>query len=290
MLAISKPQRLLRAIALVCLLPLVGCASLVNNAAQGFADNLSDAILNSNDPQLVRDGAPSFLLLLDSLLGEDTRSAELFAAGSSLNSAYSAAFVSEPHRQKLFAQKAFTLAQRAACLGIKDGCELREREFSAYKAWALGLKDKDVELGYELATAWAGWIQANSDDWAAIAELERVKVLMGRIAELAPAYSNGGPVLYLGVFETLVGPAQGGRPEVGRAHFERAIELGGGKFLPAKVFFAQQYARLVFDRELHDKLLSEVVGADPESDGLTLINLIAQEQARELLASADDYF
>jgi len=280
----------LRILCLALVVQLTGCASLVNNAAQGFADNLSDAILNSNDPQLVRDGAPSFLLLLDSLLGEDSRSADLFAAAASLNGAYSAAFVSEPQRQQIFADKAFTLAQRAACLGLRDGCDLREREFASYKDWALGLKEKDVELGYELATAWAGWIQANSDDWAAIAELERVKVLMGRIAELAPDYSYGGPVLYLGVFETLVGPAQGGRPEVGKEHFERAIELGDGKFLPAKVFYARQYARLVFDRELHDKILSEVVGADPQSDGLTLINLIAQEQARELLASADDYF
>ena len=269
---------------------LAGCAGIVNNAAQNFADSLSDTILNSNDPQLVRDGAPSFLLILDSLLDEDSRSPDLFAAAASLNGAYSAAFVSEPVRQQLFADKAFTLAQRAACLGMKNACDLREREFAAYKEWALGLGEKDVELGYELATAWAGWIQANSEDWAAIAELERVKVLMGQIAELSPSYSYGGPVLYLGVFETLVGPAQGGRPEVGREHFERAIALSEGKFLPAKVFFAQQYARLVFDRELHDKILGEVVGAEAESDGLTLINLIAQEQARELLASADDYF
>ena len=56
------------------------------------------------------------------------------------------------------------------------------------------------------------------------------------------------------------------------------------------MFFAQQYARLVFDRELHDKLLNEVMNADARVDGLTLINLIAKEQASELLESADDYF
>ena len=82
----------------------------------------------------------------------------------------------------------------------------------------------------------------------------------------------------------------GGRPEVGRRQFERAIELSSGEYLMAKVLFAEQYGRLVFDRELHDRALNEVLESNPRIDGLTLINLLAQEQARELLASADDFF
>jgi hypothetical protein len=58
----------------------------------------------------------------------------------------------------------------------------------------------------------------------------------------------------------------------------------------AKVLYARQYARLVFDRPLHDRLLNEVVAADPEAPGLTLGNTLAQEQALLLLASADEYF
>jgi len=46
----------------------------------------------------------------------------------------------------------------------------------------------------------------------------------------------------------------------------------------------------LYERELHDRLLNEVLEADPESDGYTLMNLMAKEQAKELLASADDYF
>jgi hypothetical protein len=47
---------------------------------------------------------------------------------------------------------------------------------------------------------------------------------------------------------------------------------------------------LVFDKELHDRLLNEVVAADPVIEGMTLTNKIAQERARELLAGSDDYF
>jgi len=267
-----------------------GCATLVSNATQGFADDLSAVILNSEDPALVRDGAPAFLLLLDGLLGDDPQDANLLASAATLNSSYATAFVTDPARQALFANKAFDLSLLAACKGLKNACDVRDRNFAEFEQWVATLQDKDVPLAYGLGTAWAGWIQANSADWAAIAELGQVKALMTRVAELNPGYEYGGPELYLGVFETLLPPAMGGKPDVGRAHFERAIDLSEGKFLPAKVFFAQQYARLVFDRELHDSLLQEVIDADAQVDGLTLINLIAKEQASALLESADEYF
>jgi len=269
---------------------LSGCAGLISNATQGFADDLSATVLNSQDPILVRDGAPTLLLVLDSLLGPDPQDPDLLATAATLNSSYATAFVTDPDRSKLFAKKAFDFALLAGCKGLQDACDLRERAYKDFADWVSQLNDKDVPLAYGMGTAWAGWIQANSDDWSAIADLGKVKVLMAKVAQLNPGYEYGGPELYLGVFETLLPPAMGGNPEVGRAHFERAIELAEGKFLPAKVFFAQQYARLVFDRELHDALLNDVMTAEAQADGLTLINLIAKEQASALLESADEYF
>ena len=96
--------------------------------------------------------------------------------------------------------------------------------------------------------------------------------------------------MYLGVFETILPPALGGRPEVGREHFERAIELSGGTHMLSKVIFAQQYARLVFDQQLHDNLLNEVLSGDPAVQGITLLNKVAQLQARKLLDSSPEYF
>ena len=40
---------------------------------------------------------------------------------------------------------------------------------------------------------------------------------------------------------------------------------------PVKVEFARTYARLVYDRELHDRLLEDVLAADPDVPGLTLV-------------------
>jgi hypothetical protein len=95
---------------------------------------------------------------------------------------------------------------------------------------------------------------------------------------------------YLGILNTLRPPALGGEPEQGRAYFERAVELTGGRDLSVLVDYARSYARLVYDRELHDALLNRVLAADPRQAGYTLVNKLAQAQAAQLLNSANDYF
>ena len=57
-----------------------------------------------------------------------------------------------------------------------------------------------------------------------------------------------------------------------------------------KVFMADQYARLVFNQALYDRLLQEVIDANPVAPGYTLSNTLAQERARELLAESNEYF
>ena len=61
-------------------------------------------------------------------------------------------------------------------------------------------------------------------------------------------------------------------------------------FLMAKVVYAEQYAKLVFDQRLHDALLNSVLAADPIAPNLTLINTLAQERAKQLMMESNDYF
>jgi hypothetical protein len=56
------------------------------------------------------------------------------------------------------------------------------------------------------------------------------------------------------------------------------------------VVYAERYARMLYDRPLHDRLLEEVLAADPDVPGLVLQNTLAQQRARLLLAEADTYF
>ena len=57
-----------------------------------------------------------------------------------------------------------------------------------------------------------------------------------------------------------------------------------------KVEYARRYARMMFEQELHDHLLGDVLSADAVVPGYTLSNVLAQRQARDLLQSSADYF
>ena len=267
-----------------------GCSSLVSNVTEGLASDLTAAILENPDVDVVREGAPAYLILIDGLLESTPDNVTLLSAAAMLNSAYAGAFLAGGDRARLMSAKSKTLASRAVCLGVRDGCGVVDRPYAEFEQWVASLERKDVPLVYGLATSWAGWIQAHSDDFNAIAELGRVKALIGRVADLDEGYDYGGPHLYLGVFEVLLPPALGGRPKIGRYHFERAIALSEGRHLLTKVMFADQYARMVFDRPLHDRLLAEVLAAGDDVPELRLMNEVARRQARELLDSADDYF
>jgi hypothetical protein len=64
---------------LACLL--AACASVVASAGSGLAGNLSKAMMNQDDPEIVRDGAPAYLLMLDSFVeGSPENQAVLSAA------------------------------------------------------------------------------------------------------------------------------------------------------------------------------------------------------------------
>ncbi|MEM7077464.1 MAG: TRAP transporter TatT component family protein [Pseudomonadota bacterium] len=257
---------------------------------QSFADSLAGAILDNPDLAMVRDGAPAYLILIDSLVARSPDDAYLLQQSATLHGAYAGAFVSDTERARLLQAKARTQALQATCLTLQDACGLESRPYRAFNAWVDERSARDVPILYTLATSWAGWVQANSDDFAAIADLGKVKALLNRAVALQPDYDNGGLYLYLGVLETLFPPAMGGKPEVGRGHFEEAIARSEGQNLLAKVLFAEQYARLVFDRELHDRLLTEVMEAAVAAPGLTLMNVVAKEQAQQLLETADEYF
>lgn len=269
---------------------LSGCMSMVASFTSGFAEDLGNSILDNPDVDMVQEGAPAYLLLVDALLAKSPDSAELLAQSSRLKSAYAAAFVTDPERAKLLSARALADMERSVCLSMRNACGLRTWPYEDYEEWLALRTLAEAPTLYQMGSTWAGWIQSNSDDFVAIAELGRVKAMMARVAELDEGFDHGGAYLYLGVFETLLPPSLGGRPEVGRSHFEKAITLSEGRYLMTKVMFADQYARMLFDRELHDRLLNEVVEADPREPGLTLINTVAQRRARELLESADAYF
>jgi hypothetical protein len=291
MSSIRHPIRLaLRGAALAAMLLLTACASLVDKASQRLASNLTAGILAQDDVATARDGIPSWLLLVDGLIQSDPQNVGMLVAGARLYGAYAGGFITDPARAQRLSARSFDYARRAVCIAKPKLCQNMEGPFEPFEAELATTRADDVPLLYGLATAWALRIQNNSSDWKAIADIPKVQALLERVVDLNPGYKEGEPYMYLGVLATLRPASLGGKPEEGKADFEKALALSQGRNQMVRVLYAQRYARLVFDKDLHDKLLNEAIAADPHAPGLTLINVLAQQQAKVLLESGKDYF
>jgi len=275
---------------LISILLQSGCSFFISSATVDMTENLSQAILNNNDLATVEAGGPAYLLMVDSLLYRNPDNESLLRGASNIYTAYTTVFVKDQARAKKLTEKALSYALRAICIRRPKTCGFREVNFQEFKRTLSSLEIKDVPDLFTLGSAWSAWIQMHREDWNAVAEISRVEAIMKRVIELDEFYQDGASHLYLGVLATFLPQALGGKPDVGQKHFERALEISKDKNLMVKVLYAQHYARLMFDRELHDRLLNEVLEAKTDVPGYTLSNTLAQERARELLKSGKDYF
>ena len=267
-----------------------GCASLMSSAASGLAEDLSAAVLNQNDPETVRDGAPAYLLLMDSFLEGNPEDPVLLSVAANLYATYGFVFVDDPERAARLTERARDYSATAMCESYKPSCSWNGMLFEDYEATLDGLTERHADVVFSHGLASLAYIKKHSGDYAAIAMLPYSQALLERYLEINDGSDDAAIHTYLGILNTILPPSLGGEPEKGRAHFERAIELSEGRNLSAKVEFAEGYARLLYERELHDSLLNEVIEADPVEPGNTLPNVLAQRRAEELLESADDYF
>ncbi|HEU4619441.1 MAG TPA: TRAP transporter TatT component family protein [Gammaproteobacteria bacterium] len=263
-----------------------GCSGLIGSTA---ADTLSAAILNQDDPALVERAVPAYLLLLDGLIHQHPDDEDLLAAGAQLYALYGSRFAA-PERAVVMTEKAHRYGTRALCLEHEWACEWDGSDYDGFVQHLNEVTRKETGLLYAYAVGWLSYLDATSEDWSAVAELPWVQAALERVSALDDTYQNGAVHGYLGTLYSLRPPALGGQPEKAKMQFERAIELSGGRDLSIKVEYARRYARLVFDRELHDRLLREVLEAPVQAENLTLFNVLAKQQARELLQSAEDYF
>jgi hypothetical protein len=286
----NKTKRSLILATCIAALGLSGCAGVVNRATQSLADDLSAGILDQDDLATAREGVPAWLLLVDGLIQGSPLNANLLSAGSRLYDSYANAFVEDPQRATRLTARSLGYARRATCINIPPLCQQLDAPFESFQVEVAKVGVKDTGTLYQLASSWAGNLQTNRDDWKAIADLPKIQLLVERVVALDPGYAKGEPYMILGVLATLRPASLGGKPEEGKAYFEKALALSGGNNQMVRVLYAEHYARLVFDQELHDKLLNEALAADPHSPGLTLINTVAQVRARKLLDSGKDYF
>jgi len=274
-----------RLILLLPLLTLAGCASL---GTQRLADRLAISMLEQNDPETVRMGAPAYLLLADSLIADNPDDDSLLVAGSELYGAYAGALVEDPERRRRLTSRALAYAERALCDEITALCAARDGPLEPFEEALAQVSPGDLPALYALGTSWVGWIESHAEDWNAVAQIPKAERVFRRVLELNPGYRDGRTQLYLAALLTLSPAASQDQLTEARQHFESAIALSQGRDLVVLVEYARRYARRTLDRPLHDRLLQQALDTDPIAPRLTLGNVLAQEEARRLLA--DGFF
>lgn len=268
---------------------LSGC-SVATTAAAGISDSLSVAIVNQPDPKLVGDALPAYLLLIDGFVLTEPDNASILGAAAQLYTLYGTTLVTDEARAAAITERAREYGDRALCATVFRACNLSELNFDDYVAAVDTIKPSSAEALYSYCVGNLSFIQTHTDDWKALADLPKLENALEHLLSIGAAQRAGSVNMYLGILNTLRPEGLGGQPELGRAYFEEAIKLTDGRDLAVKVEFAKGYARLLYNRELHDQLLNDVLAADVQEPGYTFFNRLAQDQAAKLLAAADDYF
>jgi hypothetical protein len=274
----------------VLALALPGCAVL-RMSPGSMAQDLAASIQRQSDPDLVRDGAPSCLLILDGLAESSPRDTGVLLAAANARVAYASAFLRKEEQDRAAAMYAKARDYGLAVLSQdKVFRTVRDRPLSEFETAMARFSRRDVPALFVTAEAWIGCIASKSSSMEAMADLPKAMALVRRVLELDPSYQQGGADLFMGIYFALQ-PAGGGRDlPRSRGHFERAFALAGPDYLPSRVAFAEFYARYAFDRALFENTLKGVLDHTTQSPDFNLANEVARRRARELLEHADDLF
>lgn len=277
----------------VCVLQ-SGCFLLRKGAAKmitPMATQLSEGLMHQNDVELVRDGAPAFLLMLDAMVEGQPDNVAILLAAADAQMAYATGFVDKSNktRSKIMYAKAKNYGLQALSKN-KRFAQARDGSLEEFEVALQTFKKKDAAALFTTASSWVMWIIASSDSPAALGEMPWVMAMMDRVQELDPSIREGGVDMFYGLYYTVL-PLGGGRDlEKAKAHFERSMEIAGTDYLLPRVTFAEFYARYAFDQELFETTLNEVLEAEPDTPEHTLMNAVAQKRAQALLDKTDDLF
>jgi tetratricopeptide (TPR) repeat protein len=260
-------------------------------AAASLLEDVAKASAKQSDLKLIREGMPSYLMLIDGMVEALPNNARLLITAAQSYSSYASAFVLEENRDY-----AVSLYARARDYGLRalDQIGFKNPRSRSYEDFEIGLHNlgkKDVPYIFWAASCWGSWIGINQGSMEAMAELPRVQLMMGKVLELDEAYYYGGAHIFMGVLEASRPKMAGGDLESARSHFLKAIALGNGKFLMAQIYYANYYAKKAFDRGLFISILKEVLASPvDETPELTLLNTVAHTKAEKMLNDVDEYF
>jgi hypothetical protein len=265
---------------------------MVARSSLSILDSGNVAMNRETDLELARAAIPANLKLVEGLILELPDNAELRLQAAQGFYGYAYGFIEDDDSQRAsalyrrgleHALRALTVAGVSADVAALPQHEL-ERQLAALNRGA-------VPALFWSASCWAKWIDMNRDEPARIAEMGKAAALMTRVLELDENYYHGGAHLFFGVYYGAKPPMLGGDFERSASHFEKAHAVTGGKLLLGDLLRAQYLARQQLDRRRFHERLTAVVNAPSDIfPEMALVNAIAKQKAKQLLAKENEWF
>ena len=263
---------------------LAGClatsCSVRSLAVKSLADSLASAgtvYASDEDPELVRDALPFALKTYESLLVEAPHHQGLLLSACSGFTQYAKGFVEgdavlveaddweEAERLRDRALKLY-LRGRDYCLRSleEDHAGIADRLRLAPDEAAAGLEASDLGLMYWTGAAWGAAISVGLDRPDLVVDLPAVQALMQRALAIDESWDDGAIHEVMITLEALP-EAMGGSPARARGHFERAVELSGGRWASPYLSLAVSLAVPQGDRGEFVGLLESALAIDIEA-------------------------
>ncbi len=269
----------------------------------GAASRIDDVLMAEEDPAIAAGALPTMIVASEALSEADPKNQDKAVTTASLYVMYANAFVQGPaaalgderfeERQAAY-ERAGALYRRAYRLLQAT----LERRLPGYvqavmdgKADLGKLKKKDVPLMYWTSAAVLAAFGLNPLDFESARYLGLASTFMKRAVELDPGW-NGGALyaLYVPYYASLP-DYLGGDPKKAIEAYEKALEYSKGNSAALFVSYATSICVPADDYKGFIAALNRALAIDPASvPGNRLATIIAQNDARRLLASAEDYF
>lgn len=288
---------------------LAGCSTARNMAVREVAGALAgDAAMavytSDDDPEFVRDALPFGLKTTEMLVRQDPENRKLYLACASGYVQYAHVFL-------------FQEAERLEQEDYRKGRHLRERARRLYlrgRDYALEgleldypgitkqlkegvthglvmLAEKDVPLLFWAAAGWAGGVASDVGNMNGVADLPVAEAMMRRVLELDESFEAGAVHEFFVSYEASHAGTGSGSYEAAEKHFQRAVELSGGKKASAYVGYAQAVAVRQQDLALFEELLKKALAVNVDAvPEWRLANVIAQQKAAWLMDRRAELF
>ncbi len=251
-----------------------------------------EAMMAESDLPIARDALASNLILMEGMLRSDPGNKRLLLRASQGFFAYSLAFADgvDSERARELYLRSRDYANR--WLASEHGVNLLEtKPLDAFQERLEELPEKALPGVFWLGNAWASALMLSLTDMQAIAELPKTEALMRWVLEHDEGYFFASAHLFFGGYYGARSTFLGGDPDKARNHLERQIALTEGQVLLGHLFMVRYVHLPALDGEAAEQALREILAFEINEapENTRLINRVAQEKARRLLANLDDY-